>query len=147
MYCNTAWASTYATNLNQIVILQKKLVRIINFSTYNAHTDTMFSDLKILRFEQINIYTTCIFVYKTVHSLMPNIFQNCFHFNFDVHHYSTRYREDLHIPRYRTNICKFAIKYHGPIVWNNIPQDLRKVPCLSLFKKKLNFLLFLNNYS
>ena len=141
IYCNTSWASTYVTNLSRIVILQKKLVRIINFSDYNAHTDPLFSNLKILKFEQINIYLTGIFVYKVTHELMPNIFQNFFRFNSDVHFHSTRNKENLYVPQYKTNVCKFAVRYHGPIVWNMIPLDVRKILSLCLFKKKLKSLL------
>ena len=39
-YCNTVWASTYKTNLRRLVILQKRIIRIINKSHFNAHIQT-----------------------------------------------------------------------------------------------------------
>ena len=47
-YCNIVWASTYKTNLRRLVILQKRIIRIINKSHFNAHTDPIFKDLGIL---------------------------------------------------------------------------------------------------
>ena len=49
-YCNVVSASTYKTNLSRLVILQKPIIRIINKSYFNAHTDTIFKDLGILKF-------------------------------------------------------------------------------------------------
>ena len=43
-YCNVAWGGTYKkVNLQRIVILQKRAVRIVNNSTYDANTGPMFT--------------------------------------------------------------------------------------------------------
>ena len=45
-YCSIVWASTYPTSLKRIVVLQKRIIRIINYnSKYDAHTDPIFKDL------------------------------------------------------------------------------------------------------
>ena len=38
-YCNIVWASTYKSNLRRLVIVQKRIIRIINNSHFNAHAD------------------------------------------------------------------------------------------------------------
>ena len=48
-YCTIAWGSTCPSNLNRLVILQKRVIRIINKDTFDAHTDPIFRDLKLLR--------------------------------------------------------------------------------------------------
>ena len=57
-YCNIVWASTYKTNLRRLVILQKRIIRIINKSHFNAHTDPIFKDLGILNL-MISICFNC----------------------------------------------------------------------------------------
>ena len=47
-YCNTAWSSTYVSNLSRIFLLQKRIVRVLTNSNYRAHTAPLFSKLKIL---------------------------------------------------------------------------------------------------
>jgi hypothetical protein len=37
-YCILVWGSTYPSNLRRIVLLQKRVVRIINKAVYDAHT-------------------------------------------------------------------------------------------------------------
>ena len=49
-YCSSIWASPYKTvKLNRVLILQKTAIRIISHSHYIAHTDQIFSSLKILK--------------------------------------------------------------------------------------------------
>ena len=42
-YCNIVWSSTYVTNLNRILLLQKRAVRILTNSEYRAHSDPLFN--------------------------------------------------------------------------------------------------------
>ena len=53
-FCNIVWASTYKTTLRRLVILLK-LIRIINKSHFNAHTEPIFKDLGILKFNDIHL--------------------------------------------------------------------------------------------
>ena len=52
-YCVNIWGSTYITNLQRIVILQKQSIRIICKSSFDAHTDSLFKELRILKFMDI----------------------------------------------------------------------------------------------
>ena len=45
-YCNIVWASTYKTN---------RIIRIINKSNFKAHTDSIFTDLGILKFNDMHL--------------------------------------------------------------------------------------------
>ena len=64
-YCNIVWASTYKIhNLHHLVILQKRIIRIINKSHFNAHTDNIFKDLGILEFNDIHLLQLGQFMYS-----------------------------------------------------------------------------------
>ena len=52
-YCNTAWSSTYVSNLSRIFLLQKRIVRVLTNSNYRAHTAPLFSKLKILNIQGV----------------------------------------------------------------------------------------------
>ena len=52
-YCNIVWASTYSINLRRIVVLQKRIIRILNTSKFDAHTDSICRDLHLLKFHDI----------------------------------------------------------------------------------------------
>ena len=44
-YCNLAWGGTYKANLQRIVILRKRALKIVNNSTYYANTSPIFKEL------------------------------------------------------------------------------------------------------
>ena len=44
VYCVSVRASTYLTNLNRFVILQKKVVRFISKKPFDVHTDPVFKE-------------------------------------------------------------------------------------------------------
>ena len=48
-YCITVWGSTYPTNLNRLVILQKRVIRIIDKQDFGVHTSSIFNELKIFK--------------------------------------------------------------------------------------------------
>ena len=47
-YCNLTWSSTYATNLNRIFLIQKRVVRAITNAPFHAHTAPLFAQLNLL---------------------------------------------------------------------------------------------------
>ena len=52
-YCNVVWASTYSSNLRRIVLFQKRVSRTLNKSKLDAHTDSIFKELSIMKFQDI----------------------------------------------------------------------------------------------
>ena len=63
-YCIQAWGYVCATTLNPIIVLQKKVVRIINGSDFYAHTNNIFNNLTILKLEYIFKYHCALFIYQ-----------------------------------------------------------------------------------
>ena len=78
-YC--IWASTYKTNLCRLVILQKRIIRIIintGKSHFNAHTDPIFKDLGILKYNDIHLFQLGQFMYSCKNSFLPPKFNRKF---------------------------------------------------------------------
>ena len=87
-YCNIVWASTYKTNLSRLVILQKRIIRIINKSHFNAHTDPIFKGLGILKFNDIYLLQLGQFVFSQ--KFLPPRFNNNLSQSNQFHSYNTR---------------------------------------------------------
>ena len=47
------WSLSTLKNINSINVLQKKCLRIMNFSPYNSHTNKLFKLDKILKVEDL----------------------------------------------------------------------------------------------
>ena len=74
------WGNTYKTNIQPIVILQKKAIRIITFSHYRAHTSPIFKRLKLLKFSDIVLFNTTLFMYRLNNNKLPYEFMDFFFF-------------------------------------------------------------------
>ena len=74
-YCITVWGSTYLTTLNRLVILQKRVVRIIDRQDFGVHTSPIFKELKILTLEDIYLFSHGKFIHQYKHHLLPDCFE------------------------------------------------------------------------
>src|SRR6218665_3735808 len=55
-YGNIVWASNYESRIGCLTLLQKKMIRIVAGDSFNAHTETRYLELRIIKFENINTY-------------------------------------------------------------------------------------------
>ena len=103
-YCKIARGSTYPSNLNRLILLQKRVIRIINKDAFDAHTDPIFRDLKLQRLDQIYLYQLGKFMYLYRSGSLPEYFHNYFPMTNEVHSYNTRSAKSYYLPLCRTNI-------------------------------------------
>ena len=129
-YCNVVWASTYQSNLDCLLKLQKKAVRIIAHSRYNAHTDVLFRMFRILKITDINKLQVLSFVARYKYVSQPiesRSFYERFCFVERGNNYETRSSGCLYVPPFRTNIRRFCIMCAGPRLWNSLPDFIEEL--------------------
>ena len=102
-YCVSVWGSTYQSNLNRIIILQKKIIRIISKVSFDAPTGFLFKEQEILKFSDIYLYQIGKFMYLFKRGLLPNYFRDMFTLESQIHSYNTRNSRLFYIPHCRTN--------------------------------------------
>ncbi len=114
-YCNIVWSSTYVTNLNRILLLQKRAVRILTNSEYRTHSDPLFKQLKILDIFKLNLFHIGKFMFLYHHCMLPTCFDELFITNnqIHIHGYNTRSAGNYRSHACRTNIKQFTILYSG----------------------------------
>ena len=116
-YCTLLWANTYSTCLNKLRILQKKAIRIITQSHYLAHTDPLFSKLKLLKLDDLYKHQLGIYMYKSTKGLLPDSMSSMVIPIHNVHDHHLRNQNGYYIQHVRTNCRKFTIHYTGPVFW------------------------------
>ena len=89
-YCIEVWGCASKCQLNALLLLQKKIIRIMTFSPYLAHTDPIYKDLAILPFDKIFIDRIGITMFKVEYELLPKSVIQMFSKNRDVHSHDTR---------------------------------------------------------
>lgn len=142
LYCVSVWGSTYLTNLKRLTVLQKRVIRIISRSAFDAHSDPIYKNLGILKFENIFKLQIGRFMYLYKAGQLPESFDNMFLLNRQVHSYDTRNSKSFYLPHCRTNIRKFSIRFQGPKFFNSLSCEIQDAPSIALFTVKLKkFLL------
>ena len=63
-YCNEIWGNTYPSNVNCLLTLQKKAIRLICNDDRLAHANAMFKDMSILQPSEFVKYKTAIVSYR-----------------------------------------------------------------------------------
>ena len=139
IYCVEIWGISPQTHLKPLLLLQKKIVRIMTFSTYCAHTAPIFKDLNILTIDKLVIHRIGIMMYKFSNGLLPTVLNSLYQKNNEVHTHNTRAKNLFHISFGTQSFSSVSAK-----IWNALMAQIDSNVPLVKFKKSLKLFL-LNN--
>ena len=122
-YCNHIWGSIYKSNLRRLIVLQNKVLRIILHAEPRNSAEPFYTELNIMKFENINknLIGNCMYHYNC--GKVPGIFSYFFNKNNDINEYNTRIADHFHILTMKTDLGKTGIKYRDAVIWNIIVKD------------------------
>lgn len=133
------WHSQTKSHLSKLNLLQKKAIRMINNSEYNAHTQPLFKSSKILPLDSINILELQKLMYKINHKLLPTSTPNIFVTNAPDHPYPTRYRrtEPMTTRANRHHLTHRSFANTAPKAWNALSAEDKNMNTLKTFTKRM----------
>ena len=134
-YCNIIWGCCNKTNIDSLFKLQKRALRYVTGSKFNAPSSPIFARLCKLKLAEINLLQIATFMFHAKNHNLPDVFCDYFQQNLTVHCHHTRNVAKYHVINCRTNLRKASIRYIGPSVWNKIIISIREAPSVLLFKK------------
>ena len=115
-YCILAWGF----DLSKLEKSQKKSIRTITCSRYNAHTEPLFKALNLLKIKDIFILNMLKFYQKLINNRLPSYFNNFrVHTMGDIHSYNTRSRHTIPCNVTRTVSAQRCVRNKLPVVLNN----------------------------
>ena len=106
---------------NRLFKSQKRALRIMTNSKYNAHTEPLFKDLKLLKLDGIFDIQCMNFFYKFTNNTLPKYFHSLFRYNRDIYEIMTRNHNQLHLFPTRTHSVEH-------VLWHHIPKLIDKFP-------------------
>ena len=134
-YCILAWGSAKPTFLYPLITLQKRIARILTDSSYYAHSDPLFNQLKMMKIKDLYLFHCQIFMYKIINlDKYPN-FREEINAIQPAHSYNMRY-SNLITPYCRSDVCKQSLLYQGIRAWNQLTNDVKTSSSLNSFKSK-----------
>ena len=110
-YCNNVGVAHTILILNSFLFYRRKPSESCVVKKQNGIHRNIFSESKVLKFNDINAYLTSRFVYKCYKENVPGVFSGLFSCNSDVYGYSTRQSEHSHAPLERGNLCFYTLPW------------------------------------
>ena len=141
------WGGTFPTHLKPLITQQKRFIQLMADADMVAHTNPYFYQFKILKLHDVYRYFMSIYMfnsikvgtYKTAHERVTrnmNLAQPLFQ----------RLTLTQHSVSFFLTLSENSVSYAGPKIWNEIPQCIRNISSLQLFKKKFRSFL-INQYN
>ena len=119
-YSITSWGySCY-----RLFKLQKRVIRIVTLSKYNAHTDPLFKLNQLLKIEYTFEIQCLKFYYKYRKAILLKYLIDMFTENRDVHNHNTRQTSHLHHGVTRTVSARNRVRYSLPVLIDKTPNDV-----------------------
>ena len=124
LYCILILNCASVSNLNKIQILQKKAIRTITNSKYNAHTAPLFLALNILPFDKLLYLNNAQFMHQIYHKYHHKSFDNTWQRNIQRNlDHNLRNLDHFYLPYPRIEQFKRSPLYALAKLWNTLPNE------------------------
>jgi len=145
-YCNLLWGSNYKTYLNHLFNLQKRAIRIVCNIPWKSSIEPVLTKHNLLSLFKINKYQVYLFMYRLYHNLLPTSLSSNFQRGFHIHNYFTRFSHQYRSHPARLKIKQLSINCLGPVLWNSLPEVIRKSPSMGSFKLSVKKFIIFDKY-
>ena len=120
-YCILAWGY----NCGRLKILQRKAIRIITNSKYNAHTSPLFKELSLLKLEDMFKMNMLKWYHKYVNKRLPNYFKDYkIQTQEEIHDHNTRNKSDVTRPLSRIHAARKCLRNHISVIIRATPPNI-----------------------
>ena len=96
IYCIESWGNASNCHLDPLFVIQKRILRILTFSSYDVPSDSLFKHTNILPLYKLVHYRIGIMMYKYANYLLPPVMNVLYTVNSDIHEHNTRQKHLLH---------------------------------------------------
>ena len=126
-YCCLLWGSNYNSQLQKLVTLQKRAIRLIDY-VYPPHSsEPIFKQYSILKLADMAQSQMLLVMHKFITKRLPVVFDSLYEINItDL--FQSRHATHIKQPFSNRNYRLFTTTCRGPKLWNSIIAP--KYPCL-----------------
>jgi hypothetical protein len=142
LYCPIILNCMTQTSLNNISRLQRKAIRVMTNSTYNATTEPLFYANNILPFDKLILQSKLLFMHSIEYNYAPNSFADIYTKNNarEIDH-NLRNAQHYYIPNIRIEHFRKNPLISLPMAWNELAEEIRFQQNRTTFKIALSHYL------
>ena len=137
-YAITLWGYSTDANINKIQRMQNRAIRAIlnNFDYVNCRGIELVKTLNLFNVKQRRDYFMALFMFRSIHGLVPNYISNEITMSMDVIERVSRIfnRNDLYVPTIVKKCARNTFAYTGPKLWNSLSNELKECTNIDAFK-------------
>ena len=143
-YCNLLWGKHSA----KIQKVQKRAVRVVTKSKYNAHTEPLFKIMQFLKLEDIFNISCLKFYFKFQNSMLPEPFLDFYPTNASIHDHYTRQSNNPHLIPCHTTAALNSPRHYIPSLIAHIPPLIQEKFYTHSYAGFSNYIKrhYINNY-
>ena len=139
MYGIEIYANTYPTYLHDAMILNNRILRIIQKKNRSTPVAELYFSYNTLPIDKLFEFRLLLHAYSIIYKslTLPPLFYDTISLNNKIHTYSTRSSQDAHRVSYFSNSGRRISSNLCAIFWNSLPTNLKTVSTQENFKKHL----------
>ena len=116
----------FQTENDDYILLQKKAIRLVSQSSYNAHTDPLFAELNVLKFPDLHEYACTKLALKIIDKSAPIGVRECFNVVEPSEMLRSRMTTSLEVPTCKTDTTMRMVSYTVPKIFFTLPCFLKE---------------------
>ena len=136
-YAISIWGGTFQGALKPLFIIQKEAIRVIYKRDFNAPTNKLFRNNRILKLGQLYNLNIGKLTYRYMTGEIPNSLKILYTLNNNIHPYFTRNRYNPHLFNRNSMVYQNSFLFKGLKLWVNLPDDIKNLNNLYIFSKRL----------
>ena len=142
-YCSEIWGNTYPFNVNCLVVLQKRAIRLMFGAGRLDHTTPLFCVSHTFKFPDLAKFKTAVFMYKAYYCMLPANIQQ--HFTKKDISVITRLKNQLVRRCVTLNVRAMSLPMYGIGLWNSLHVELTDIKTIRSFRQRYKSIL-INEY-
>lgn len=126
-------------NLNKIVNINNKILRIIQFKNLSSNVIDLYNDYNTLPFDKLICYKILqlMHIWFYNRNVLPEFLMNLFTLKIDKHNYNTRNMNNLYVVNCRTKKYRTSFRHIAVNLWNKLDNDIKSCTSFHIFSKEL----------
>lgn len=134
IFMNPIWSAASSTVTNKLFILQKKIIKFIEFKSNLARSSKLFS-ARILPLPVISEFNILIIAFKIKHNIIKN--NIVLRYVGDIHEYGTRQINNFYVYTHQSSYGDADFYRRGLIKFNELSDRFKSITSLGEFKNQL----------
>ena len=145
-YCVQIWSCGSQSSFNKLYLMQKRAIRLVTKSQYNAHTEPLFKSTNILPLSQLALQTKLQFVFEFKNGKLPGSFSGTLVYNYErQNNFELRNASDFYVPTVRLKSVENSPVFAFPKLWNDFNSpEIKSLTSTIQFKKSIKEILLSN---